>query len=310
MVVPSRSAEIPQSPMGHLAQPWAVLGGNTLSALVGLVFAYWVPEPQWACGLAVGAAMVVMFGARCLHPPGGAIALLTALHHTTNPLMAILPILLNSIVLVAVAVVYNSRTGRPYPHVTAALPRENIEHGPRFSKSDLDAALVRYNEVIDIDRDDLESLFYEAEALAWERTLGELRCHQVMSKDVITVHQKDNLAQAREQLYKHAVKALPVIDVTRRVVGIVTMADLFTRTAGYGNTRSNTTGDDPHGGGRVEDVMTRQVRVASDTNRVMDLLPLFSEGGHHHLPVINADKQLVGMITQSDVIRVLHRNLG
>lgn len=60
---------LPSSP---LAQPWAVLGGNTLSALVGLVFAYWVPEPQWACGLAVGAAMVVMFGARCLHPPGGA----------------------------------------------------------------------------------------------------------------------------------------------------------------------------------------------------------------------------------------------
>ena len=58
---------LPSSP---LAQPWAILGGNVVSALVGLVFAHWVPEPLWACGMAVGVAMALMFAARCLHPPG------------------------------------------------------------------------------------------------------------------------------------------------------------------------------------------------------------------------------------------------
>jgi CBS domain-containing membrane protein len=58
---------------------------------------------------------------------------------------------------------------------------------------------------------------------------------------------------------------------------------------------------------RVGQVMTRRVRVASEQLHVIELLPMFSEGGHHHLPVIDADKRLAGIITQSDLVRALHR---
>jgi CBS domain-containing membrane protein len=37
------------------------------------------------------------------------------------------------------------------------------------------------------------------------------------------------------------------------------------------------------------------------------LVPLFSEGGHHHIPIINEDKHLVGIITQSDLVSALYR---
>jgi len=40
---------------------------------------------------------------------------------------------------------------------------------------------------------------------------------------------------------------------------------------------------------------------------VSELVPLFSEGGHHHIPIIDADKRLVGIITESDVVRALYR---
>lgn len=298
---------LPSSP---LAQPWAVLGGNTLSALTGVAVVHLVPDPQWAAGLAVGAAMTVMFAAHCLHPPGGAVALLAVLTHTTNPLYALAPVLLNSIVLVAAAAIYNTRTGRPYPHSAAPVLREGPVHGPRFSAADLDAALARYNEVMDIDRDDLEALLHEAEAKAWERTLGQMRCHEIMSRDPITVHKDDSLQLAWEHLNHHSIKALPVVDEGGHLVGIVTMADLFARLAS-GTTTTLDQPAAPTGSiDSVETVMTHHVRVATDTARVLDLLPLFSEGGHHHLPVIDSDKVLVGMITQSDVIRALHRNLG
>ncbi|RYF58912.1 MAG: hypothetical protein EOO29_49570, partial [Comamonadaceae bacterium] len=35
-------------PASPLAQPWAVLGGNTVSALVGIACARWLPDPAWA----------------------------------------------------------------------------------------------------------------------------------------------------------------------------------------------------------------------------------------------------------------------
>ena len=51
--------------------------------------------------------------------------------------------------------------------------------------------------------------------------------------------------------------------------------------------------------------MTRQVRVASAERPLADLVPLFSSTGHHHVPVIDGERRLVGMITQSDVVKSL-----
>ena len=57
----------------------------------------------------------------------------------------------------------------------------------------------------------------------------------------------------------------------------------------------------------VGQIMTRQVRVASAERPVIDLVPLFSERGHHHVPIIDAERRLVGMITQSDLVKALYR---
>ena len=58
----------------------------------------------------------------------------------------------------------------------------------------------------------------------------------------------------------------------------------------------------------VGQIMARQVRVVSQDRPIGDLLPLFSTTGHHHVPVIDGERRLVGMITQSDVVRALARN--
>jgi CBS-domain-containing membrane protein len=67
---------VPNSP---LAQPWSVVMGNTLSALVALGVLIALPQPEAAVPLAVGLAIAAMLAARALHPPGGAVALLVAL---------------------------------------------------------------------------------------------------------------------------------------------------------------------------------------------------------------------------------------
>jgi CBS domain-containing membrane protein len=66
------AAGVPASP---LAQPWAIVGGNTVSALCGIACARLVGDPALAAGLAVAGAIVMMSLLRCLHPPGGAVAL-------------------------------------------------------------------------------------------------------------------------------------------------------------------------------------------------------------------------------------------
>ncbi len=304
---------VPASP---LAQPWAVVGGNTVSALVGICCVLLIPDPAVAGAVAVGLAIAAMFQLRCLHPPGGATALLVVLTQTADFHFAAFPVLANSILLVAGGMLYNGLTGRPYPHRQVSQSTGVQPVGQRVSRADLDNALAHYNQILDIGQADLENLLLDAEMISYRRNLGELRCADVMSRDPVAVEFGTLLSDAWALMRGKRIKALPVVDRARRVVGIVTTAD-FMRHADIGvhegigerlramMRRAGVTHTDrPEVVGQI---MTRQVRVASADRHLVELVPVFSEDGHHHIPIIDADKRLVGIITQSDLVGVLYR---
>jgi CBS domain-containing membrane protein len=303
---------VPASPM---AQPWSVVGGNTISALMGVLAAMWIPEPHLAAAVAVSAAIGAMFFFGCLHPPGGASALLMVLTHTVDPTFVLFPVLFNAVALTAAGVAYNSLTGRPYPHALAA-PVAAGAPSSRFSDADLDFALARFNQVLNLTREDLEQLLNYAESAAYDRKLGELRVAEIMSRDPVAAEYATTLEEAWILMRQRRIKALPVVDRARRVIGIITTAD-FMRHAdldkreGLGERlrtlvkyRETTHSDKPEAVGQI---MTRQVRVVSDSQLVTELMPLFSREGHHHIPVIDANQKLVGVITQSDLVKSLYR---
>lgn len=301
---------VPASP---LAQPWSVLAGNTLSALVGVACATWVPHPALAAALAVALAIALMMALRCLHPPGGASALLMVLTGSHDVGVALPPIVLDSALIVLAGLVYNNLTRRRWPHVhhTAAVE----PGGARFTRSDLDAALAHYNQVLDISREDLQDLLQHAEAAAYRRTMGELRCADVMTPDPVVARADMPLRQAWALMRKHRVKALPVVDRQQHLLGIVTVADFMRQVdmdvhegvsyrlrALLRHARSRT----PMAVHTVGEIMTRQVRVASNDRPLIDLVPVFSDGGHRHIPIIDAQRRLVGIVTQSDLIKALY----
>ncbi|RYF37957.1 MAG: HPP family protein, partial [Comamonadaceae bacterium] len=280
---------VPASP---LAQPWPVIGGNTLSALVGTACVLAIPDPAVAGAVAVGLAIAVMFQLRCLHPPGGASALLVALTHTADAQFSMFPVLANSVLLVLAGVAYNSLTGRAYPHRAPAPAAGPVPAGSRFSTADLDAALARYNQVLDISRGDLEMLLHDAEANSYRRNLGALRCGDVMSRPPVAVVFGTSLEEAWTLMRQRQIKALPVVDRAQRILGIVTVADfmrhadldrhdgLAERLRALMRRVGTTHSEQPEVVGQI---MTRQVRVASADRTLVDLVPLFSEGGHHHI---------------------------
>lgn len=306
---------VPASP---LAQPWSVVGGNSLSALVAVVCVRYIDDPAIAGAVAVGAAIAVMFSLRCLHPPGGAVALLTALTHASTFDFVLFPVMANSVLLVTVGILYNSATGRRYPH-SQVMERSHSTPSSRFSSEDLDAVLKRYNQVLDVGRDDLENILHMAEMNAMGRRLSDLRCRDIMTTDVKTVEYGTDLQDAWALMRRHRHKALPVVDRQRRIIGIVTLAD-FMRHADVDQNyvlrdrlhqlirRSGTTHTTkPEAVGQI---MCAKVRVASADRSVADLMPIFSEDGHHHIPVIDGENRLIGIITESDFVRALYRSGG
>ena len=311
-------------PAGPMAQPWAVVGGNTLSALVGIAGVHGMHllgAPEVAAALAVGTSLALMLTLRCLHPPGAAIALMMVLGSIGDPMFAVYPVLINSALLVLAGIVYNNATGRPYPPMQRT-PDHSAHAGAQdrvvgVVEADLDAVLKHYNQVLDVSRDDLEALLAQTQLRAYERKLAEVRCADIMSsRDLVTVEFGTPLQDAWALLRERRIKALPVVDRTFRIAGIVTLAD-FMRAAhldvyeGFdGKLRqliratASVYSDKPEVVGQI---MTRNVRVAGEQRRLVELLALFGSTGHHHIPIIGEGERLVGMITQSDLVAALSR---
>lgn len=169
---------VPSSPM---AQPWPVIGGNALSALVGICVAEALGGGALAGGLAVALAIGAMSVARCLHPPGAAAALTATVGgpavDSAGWLFPLDPVATSALLLVAVGWAFHQLSGHAYPHVKPSavatadpLPSQRIG----LRSDDIDAVLAQMGETFDISRDDLELLLTELEARVLSREHADL----------------------------------------------------------------------------------------------------------------------------------------
>jgi len=163
---------VPSSP---LAQPWSVVGGNTISALVGVLAFQHVPDPMIAAGVAVGGAILAMSLCRCLHPPGGAAALTAVIGthdiHAAGLAFAFAPVAINSIALVSLGMFFHRFSGHSYPHL--AVPAGAPLEAAGLHLEDIDRALADLPDSFDISREDLDLLLSRAEIHAAARRAGK-----------------------------------------------------------------------------------------------------------------------------------------
>lgn len=157
---------VPASP---LAQPWPVFGGNAISALVGITVAKFIADPMLGAAAAIALAIAAMSLLRCLHPPGGAVALTAVLGdpaiRAAGYAFALLPVGLNTALMVAAAWMFHRFSGHSYPHV-AQTP---VSRPRGILQRDIDEALEEFGEALDIDRNDLAALIRKAEEKAAAR---------------------------------------------------------------------------------------------------------------------------------------------
>lgn len=162
-------------PHGALSQPWPVIGGNVISAVVGVGVAAALGHSLVASAVAVGGAVLAMYYLRCLHPPGGATALLAVIGGPDIAALgfgyALYPILLNTGLMVITGVAFNALIPwRVYPHGLAKRPDPG-----RISTKDIDFALQSLGSFTDISAEDLALVYERAEQHARERKLKPLR---------------------------------------------------------------------------------------------------------------------------------------
>ncbi|KQV66148.1 HPP family protein [Rhizobium sp. Root1220] len=281
---------VPASP---LAQPWPIIGGNTISALIGVLTSRFIHDPMIAAGVAVSLAIGVMSFARCLHPPGGAAALTAVLGGPAvaswGLLFPFVPVALNSCILLALGIVFHKLAKRNYPHVALPAPanmHHTVDPPPAmrvgFREEDVDAALAAFDESLDIDRDDLSRLLRRVEVEAALRTNGAINCADIMSRDVIAVGEKATAEAARALLLKHNVRTLPVKDGDGRLVGTVGLRELA---------------EAEHLAGHIASAATARPDAPA-----LALLPILTDGRTHAVVVVDDARHVLGLISQTDLL--------
>ncbi|MDD0843486.1 HPP family protein [Pseudomonas sp. Gutcm_11s] len=297
---------------GALAQPWSFLGGYLVATLVAVSLGQWlgysIPLACWAVGISV----LLMCLLRCVHPPAGAVALcvhLSGVAVEQHGFGLVVPVMSAAASLLGCALIYNNLSGVSYPkrpgnpdlHHTRD-PSAELRVG--ISDEDLEHALEDFGGIVDITRDDLARLVRTTERYALKRGMGRMVAEQIMSRDLRCVSPNTRREQALAMLRRHRLRSLPVLDDDKRLVGIVSLVDLISRPRGISPFL-------PWNLGKrvlVGQLMTSPVRYVESQAHVVELIPLLSTQGLHCLPVLD-DGALVGIITQTDLIAALQRDL-
>jgi CBS domain-containing protein len=113
---------------------------------------------------------------------------------------------------------------------------------------------------------------------------------EIMSTDVQVVGPQQTLQQAAQLMDQLDVGALPVCD-GRRLLGMVTDRDLTIRGTAAGL---------PPGETKVEAVMSPRAEWCTEDQDVDDVLRVMAEAQVRRLPVVNADRELVGIVSLGD----------
>ncbi|MCF6282813.1 MAG: HPP family protein [Candidatus Polarisedimenticolaceae bacterium] len=95
------------APHSPAAQPWNLVGGHVVSAIIGVSCYKFVPNALLASSLAIPIAMLAMHLLRCTHAPGGATAITAIIGgeaiHELGYAFVIIPVFFNAIILLSAA---------------------------------------------------------------------------------------------------------------------------------------------------------------------------------------------------------------
>lgn len=154
-------------PHGALSQPWPVIGGHLISALIGVSCAKFIPDVFISASAAVGIAVGAMYYLHCIHPPGGATALSAVVGgheiHQLGYQFVLSPVMINVLAISCVALAFNYLfKWRLYPAYLAQKKASANKPDTTYdtiTHEDFVYALSEFESFIDISENDLVKLY-------------------------------------------------------------------------------------------------------------------------------------------------------
>ncbi len=149
-------------PHAKLSQPWPALASHLIASGIGVSVASHIFDPLLAAPLSVSLAVIAMHYLRCLHPPGGATALIAVIGGADVQALDftyVTLVMLNAVSLVGIAILFNYPfKWRRYPAALSTHPATRVDAG-ELSIHDIEQAIQAFKGTVDITEDELLELY-------------------------------------------------------------------------------------------------------------------------------------------------------
>ena len=170
LIVPSMGASavlLFAAPHAPFSQPWNVVVGHAISAIIGVACWQWIPNLVIAASCSVALAIAAMYLTRSIHPPGGATALAAVIGseqlHALSFSYEFQPILFNVVVMLLIAIVFNGLFHwRRYPAHSPFREKPVKPKGEGYAAikhEDFVYALSQIDTFVDITEEDLLKIY-------------------------------------------------------------------------------------------------------------------------------------------------------
>lgn len=132
-----------------------------------------------------------------------------------------------------------------------------------------------------------------------------IKVEELMKRDVHSIHMDTLLGEAMELCSDRKIRHLPVLDDNEELVGLITDRDLRYYISPRIGTLSENSADRETLMRRVHLVMVRNVIATSPDTPLKEAARLMRDHRVGCLPVIDADRRVVGLLTTSDILRYI-----
>ncbi len=132
----------------------------------------------------------------------------------------------------------------------------------------------------------------------------DLRAREYMTSHVVTLGPDDSLLEAHRLMGAERIRALPVVE-DGELKGIITRTDLLSNDNSRFLSRNNQEESLKVLTNSVSQIMITNVITITPETTLLDAARLMLENKFHSLPVLDADKKLAGILTESDLFRMV-----
>lgn len=182
-----------------------------------------------------------------------------------------------------------------------------------LSDEDIFRAMSEIPGHLDISLGDFKEIYIKAYEQAIRRFTRDIKCSEIMTRNVVTLSPDDTLEHGALTLAKHDYSGAPVVDSDKKVVGVVSEKDFFNAVGVggistvmeliaecLGGTRCIVSG---LRSGTVVDIMSSPAVTATPDTSAHDLADIFMTKKVNRAPVVDQEGLLVGIVTRTDLVK-------